>query len=316
MFRLRPAILLTGFLGLLAASPGLAHSENSLAFALEYRSPELDDDEVLDVTGLSSVGLSVETPIDSREQPERIGVNIEDDDPVGVFTTVPVTRFVEDALKATLLELGIETDPDGDLRLVTTIRELHVVESHVYRGSVRIKITVFRGGPRALVGVGSRDRSQLGALPERRELHRSAERSDSGRAGGSVLRPSLPRRTQRPRTLPLTSGQETIEMKRFSACLLLLFLLGVTNGCEHFDDENDIIVTNGSGGDVERLTLDGVDQGGIDRGETRKFDDVPDGVHTLAAYERAGDPDPCDTHVTDHLSGDEDDYWIIDEDCR
>jgi hypothetical protein len=81
------------------------------------------------------------------------------------------------------------------------------------------------------------------------------------------------------------------------------------------DDENDIIVTNGSGCFLEVLSLDGIDRGSIEVAQTRRFDDVSDGVHELAAYRLESEFAPCDEHTTDFLDGDDDDFWVIECDC-
>lgn len=130
---------------LLLAPAAVAHPETALTLALEYIPPDLDDDEVIDVTGLDTYAIRVEPPIDLRREPDRIGVNVEDEDPVNVYSSTPVAYFVEDAIRATLLELGLDFGDSEDLTLVTRIQELYVVESHVYRGSVRLKLSVYQG---------------------------------------------------------------------------------------------------------------------------------------------------------------------------
>lgn len=77
------------------------------------------------------------------------------------------------------------------------------------------------------------------------------------------------------------------------------------------DDENDILVFNGSGCSLAVVTLDGVDKGAIGAGETRTFDDVSDGVHHLGAFRHGSDDDPCDTHTTEDLDGNDNEYWTI-----
>lgn len=105
-------------------------------------------------------------------------------------------------------------------------------------------------------------------------------------------------------------------LKKASLAVALLVLGVLTFGCEDsVDDENDIIVTNGSGCFIEVLALDGTDRGSIDVGQSRRFDNVPDGVHHLAAYRQESDIAPCDEHDTENLDGDEDDYWIIQCSC-
>ena len=102
----------------------------------------------------------------------------------------------------------------------------------------------------------------------------------------------------------------------FGSCLLLATVAMLFTGCSDMDEENDIFVTNVSGCSLARITLDGQDRGPFSEGETRKFDDVSDGVHTLLAFERSGDTEPCDSHTTDNLNGGEDDYWTCRCDCQ
>lgn len=105
-------------------------------------------------------------------------------------------------------------------------------------------------------------------------------------------------------------------LKKVTLTTALVALGLLSTGCpDSVDDENDIIVTNGSGCFIEVLALDGVDRGSIEIGQTRRFDNVSDGVHFLAAYREESDFSPCDEHETENLDGDEDDYWVIQCSC-
>ncbi len=107
-------------------------------------------------------------------------------------------------------------------------------------------------------------------------------------------------------------------MKTWKFLSMLLLAAGIvllSSSCDVLDDENDIIVTNGSGCSLASITLDGVDKGAIGNGETRKFDNVNDGVHVLEAFHLVGDTESCDSHTTDDLKGNDDDFWLIECDC-
>lgn len=101
--------------------------------------------------------------------------------------------------------------------------------------------------------------------------------------------------------------------KRHFAALGAFVLLGAFSiSCDEWaDDENDIVVLNGSGCALARLVLDGVDRGAIGNAEVREFEDVSDGVHFLQAFRDGNDLLACDTHETEDLDGDEDDHWTI-----
>ena len=142
----RGALGLFLVLGLVIAlpAPSEGHSDPSLTLALKYVPPDIDEDDVIDVTGLHTFTLHVKPPIDIRREPERIGVNVEDDDPVAILTTTPTADFVEEAIRSTLFELGLTHGDDDGLSLETRIQEFYVVESAVYRASVRLRLSVYR----------------------------------------------------------------------------------------------------------------------------------------------------------------------------
>lgn len=102
---------------------------------------------------------------------------------------------------------------------------------------------------------------------------------------------------------------------RWSLVLACAVAVASLTACDVLDHENDIWITNGSDNDLEKVTLDGRDRGSIDEAETIKFDNVSNGRHELAAYRRVDDEFPCDTHQTHDLDGNEDAYWVIDNDC-
>lgn len=132
----------------LIGSHGLARDndhENRLTIALDYRQPDLDDEDDRPLRSLRGLGIEVRTPSDDRDELERIGVNIEEDRPIAIYTSTPVSEFVEEALITTLKELRLVPERDAGLTIVVSVRELYVVESHLYHGSVRLKISLLAG---------------------------------------------------------------------------------------------------------------------------------------------------------------------------
>ena len=89
----------------------------------------------------------------TRRDIDRIGVNIEEDTPVAIYTSTPVTAFIEAALASVLRDLGPKVNHDARLALRTSIEEFYVVESHLYRGSVRLRISLFQGRRELWTGI-------------------------------------------------------------------------------------------------------------------------------------------------------------------
>lgn len=97
------------------------------------------------------------------------------------------------------------------------------------------------------------------------------------------------------------------------ATIALFF--GLAACSDHWDDDNDIFITNASGCSLARITLDGVDKGPLGRGETRTLKNVKDGVHHLEAFRDSSEPEACDSHTTENLRGNDDDYWLVQCPC-
>ncbi|MFN7976449.1 MAG: hypothetical protein U0166_29630, partial [Acidobacteriota bacterium] len=120
-----------------------AAASDVITVPLEYRPTSRDEDRAIDVTGLSSVRLTVGPVTDRREKPGDIGVNIEDGREIPVRSGSDVAAFVRGIVKKELAAFGIAiADSGSGPSLDVDIQTLWVEEDQIYKGQVKLRFTL------------------------------------------------------------------------------------------------------------------------------------------------------------------------------
>lgn len=107
---------------------------------------EIGDLGTVDLTGLGGVEVRVLPFTDDRDDPERIGENVEDADEgvvLSVTTSDEVGPWVADHFAWAIDQFGIDTtDEGGTVVLEGEVKRFFVVEEHTYESDVGVRVTL------------------------------------------------------------------------------------------------------------------------------------------------------------------------------
>lgn len=142
--------MISRFLFLIFCIPSLIFSGSLKDVALKYKpTSSLSDYENLDISGLSSVSLSLSTFIDDREKKDLIGENREDEEKgkvLPVTTATPVKDFLREVFSKLFKDTGIKIDESSPKVLEVKIIKFFVEEKNLYKAEVWLDLKLSRGG--------------------------------------------------------------------------------------------------------------------------------------------------------------------------
>ena len=118
----------------------------------------------LGTTQMAAAAVQFEPFKDTREMPEKVGENREDDTPKPVTTSDDVGAFVSNHMRDLFSHAGVKTvDTGGDVVVKGEIRQFFARETHTYKAEVSIHLTVVgRDGTTLYSGVTSGEASRFG----------------------------------------------------------------------------------------------------------------------------------------------------------
>lgn len=151
-----------------AADDALAKKKQSLEDIPLVWSPTTEMGEVgaVDLTGLTDLTIAVGALEDSREEPELIGENREDQDKgtvLKVTTSDNVAEFVAAQMKTVIGDLGLEVADEGaDVTISGEVKKFFCVEENVYQAEVLLKIKVVSGEETLWAGVAGGSSKRFG----------------------------------------------------------------------------------------------------------------------------------------------------------
>src|SRR6476661_3787937 len=97
----------------------------------------------VDLTGMGNVKLQVAKVADGRQNPTLLGENKEKSVPRIISTTDDVPAFVTDHMKQLISGAGINVVDSGATRILKTeLKQLYVEEMDLYKGDVRMVVTL------------------------------------------------------------------------------------------------------------------------------------------------------------------------------
>ena len=118
---------------------------------------------VTDLAGLAEVKVQVDPFVDTRENKAKFGENQEDKVPRPVTTSGSVAEFCTQNFRNTLKQYGITVVPSGgDVVVGGEILEFMVIETNTYKGEVRLKLAVKKGGKAQWAGLAAGTSSRWG----------------------------------------------------------------------------------------------------------------------------------------------------------
>jgi len=118
---------------------------------------------VVNLVGITGLKFRVEPFTDSRPDKKKIAENQEDKVPKPVTTSGDVAQFCTEHFAETLRQTGLSiVSEGGDVVIGGEVMEFMVIETNTYKGEVRLKLTVKRGGNEGWVGVASGTSSRFG----------------------------------------------------------------------------------------------------------------------------------------------------------
>jgi hypothetical protein len=107
---------------------------------------EIGDLGTVDLTGLGDVEVRVQPFTDDRDEPAKIGANVEDADEgttLEVTTSDAIGPWVADRFAWAIDQFGIDsTDEGGTVILEGEVKRFFVTESHTYASDVGVKISL------------------------------------------------------------------------------------------------------------------------------------------------------------------------------
>jgi hypothetical protein len=115
---------------------------------------EIGDLGTVNLTGLGGVEVRVEPFTDDRDEPAKIGENVEDADEgkvLPVTTSDEVGPWVADRFAWAIEQFGIDTtDAGGTVVLKGEVKRFFVTESHTYDSDVGVRVTLETPGGEVL----------------------------------------------------------------------------------------------------------------------------------------------------------------------
>ena len=118
---------------------------------------------VVNLTGLTEVKIQIEPFVDTRADKAKFGESQEDKVPRPVTTSGSVAEFCTQHFGNTLKQFGLSVVAEGgDVVVAGAVVEFMVIETNSYKGEVRLKLTVKRGGTTVWTGVAAGTSSRWG----------------------------------------------------------------------------------------------------------------------------------------------------------
>jgi hypothetical protein len=118
---------------------------------------------VLNLGELVDVKIQVQGFVDTRDAKAKFGESQEDKVPKPVTTSGNVAEFCTENFRKALKDHGLTVVPTGgDAVVAGEVLEFMVIETNTYKGEVRLKLTVSRGGKTTWAGVASGTSSRWG----------------------------------------------------------------------------------------------------------------------------------------------------------
>ena len=113
---------------------------------------------------MTTAAVQFEPFKDTREMPDKVGENREDDTPKPVTTSDDVGAFVSNHMRDLFSHAGVKTvDTGGDVIVKGEVRQFFARETHTYKAEVSIHLTVVgRDGATLYSGVTSGEASRFG----------------------------------------------------------------------------------------------------------------------------------------------------------
>jgi hypothetical protein len=130
---------------------------------LVWKPTNRKDTGVVNLGELLNVKIQVQGLVDTRAAKAKFGESQEGKAPKPVTTSDNVAEFCTQNFRNTLKQYGLTIVPDGgDVVVGGEILEFMVIETNTYKGKVRLKLTVNRGGKTEWGGVTSGTSSRWG----------------------------------------------------------------------------------------------------------------------------------------------------------
>ncbi len=118
---------------------------------------------VVNLAGLMDVKIQVDPFVDTRENRAKFGENQEGKTPRPVTTSGSVAEFCTQNFRNVLKQYGLTVVPSGgDVIVAGDILEFMVTETNTYKGEVRLKVAVKKGGKTEWGGVAAGTSSRWG----------------------------------------------------------------------------------------------------------------------------------------------------------
>jgi hypothetical protein len=159
---LRGAVLVA-VLGLGLSAPALAQKTLEGVPLVWKPTNRKDSGGVVNLSELVNVKIQVQGFADTRSDKAKFGESREGKAPKPVTTAGNVAEFCTENFRNALKQYGLTVVPTGgDVVVGGEILEFMVIETNTYKGEVRLKLTVNRGGKTAWAGVASGTSSRWG----------------------------------------------------------------------------------------------------------------------------------------------------------
>jgi hypothetical protein len=158
---LRGAMLVV-VLGLGLSGPAFAQKTLE-GIPLVWKPTNKKDAGVVNLGELLNVKIQVQGFADTRSDKAKFGESQEGKAPKPVTTSGNVAEFCTENFRNALKQYGLTVVPNGgDVVVGGEILEFMVIETNTYKGEVRLKLTVNRGGKTEWAGVTSGTSSRWG----------------------------------------------------------------------------------------------------------------------------------------------------------
>ena len=158
---LRGAVLVVVF-GLGLSAPAFAQKTLE-GIPLVWKPTNRKEAGVVNLGELVNVKIQVQGLVDTRSAKAKFGESQEGKVPKPVTTSDSVAEFCTQNLRNVLKQYGLTVVPNGgDVVVGGEILEFMVIETNTYKGEVRLKLSVNRGGKTAWAGVTSGTSSRWG----------------------------------------------------------------------------------------------------------------------------------------------------------
>ena len=190
----RGALLVAVLFAISLGGPALAQKKLE-GIPLVWKPSNKKSAGVMDLAGLADVKVQVDPFVDTRENKTKFGENQEDKVPRPVTTSGSVADFCTQNFRNALKQYGLTVVPTGgDVVVGGEILEFMVIETNTYKGEVRLKLAVKKGGKAQWAGLAAGNLNPLGPVVQGRELLRDDQRRP---ARGARRKPSRTRGSAR-----------------------------------------------------------------------------------------------------------------------